>query len=60
MKPHRMPSPIVEFAAPGNADKDAWSVDLHERDAVFQGQHKPVQPVFGVPVEDHTFGVKGS
>lgn len=59
-KPHRVPLPVAEVGAAGHADVDAPPVDLHERDALFQGQNKPVQPFFGVAVEDHTLGVKGA
>lgn len=57
---HRVPLSIAELGAAGHADVHARSVDLHQRDAVLQGQNKPVPSFFCVPVENHTFGVKGA
>lgn len=53
-----MPLSVVEFRAACCADKHVLLTDLHQRDAVFQGQDKPVLSVFGVPVEDDPFWVK--
>lgn len=60
MTSHRVPFSVAELGATGHADVHARSVDLHERDAVLQGQNEPVHSFFGVPVENHTFGVKGA
>ena len=53
-----MPFSIIEFGAAGRADLGASFADLHQRDAVFQGQNEPVHAVLSVPVEDRTFWVK--
>lgn len=60
MRSHRVPFSIAELGAAGHADVHARSVELHERDAVLQGQNEPVLSFFGVPIENHTFGVKGA
>lgn len=55
---HHVPFPVVELWASGHADQALSSADLHQRDAVFQGQNKPVLPVFGVSVENGPLWVK--
>lgn len=55
-----MPFSVAELGATGHADVHARSEDLHERDAVLQGQNEPVLSFLCVPVENHTFGVKGA
>lgn len=55
---HCVPLSIIELGAACHADEDVFSADLHQGDAVFQGQNKPVVPIFGVPVENGTFWVK--
>lgn len=55
---YRVPLPVVEFGAACHTDQYVPFANLHQRDAVFQGQNKPVVSVFGVSVENHTFWVK--
>lgn len=58
LETHCVPLPVIELGAACHADKDVFFADLHQRDAVLQGQHKPVIPGFGVSIENCTFWVK--
>lgn len=54
-----MPFAIVELQPARHADENVLFADLHEGESVPQGQNEPVLPVFGVSIEDRSFGVKG-
>lgn len=53
-----MPLAIVELRSASHTHKYICFADLHHRDAIFQGQNKPVISVFGVPVENCALRVK--
>lgn len=54
-----MPFPIVNLRPTGDTDKYVFFADLHQGEAFVEGQNKPVVSIFGVSVENYTFGVKG-
>lgn len=54
-----MPFSVVELGATFRTDMVTPDAELHQREAVFQTQNKPVVPVFGISVENGTFRVKG-
>lgn len=53
----RVPLPVVQLHPALHADQHAFFADLHQGDAVHQGQDEPVLSVFSVSIENQTFGV---
>lgn len=58
LETHCVPFSVIELKAACHTNKSIFFAHLHQRDAIFQGQNKPVIPVFGVSIENDAFWVK--
>lgn len=55
-----VPSSIIQFGSSFHTDQDICFPNLHFRNPITQGKHKPVPALFGVPVEDDALRIEGA